>query len=435
VEAVTDLPAFEVDGERFVQPDFSGRGLANIAPSVLGLLAPRAHDGRLPQLDRTVLPDGLTEGVRRVVLIVADGLGHHQLLREVAAGNAPNLGELIERAGAVEDGVCYQPLTSVFPTTTVAALGSVNSAVTPKDHGLLGYTLYLPEFSMVAEMIRWGPLNRRVSFTDAEFGSVPEQFLWSETMYGRLQAAGVSRTFAVNPVGFAGTALTRMLHKGATYRGYVATSSMEALVTRLLGEDLEAPTYVYAYWPTVDTIAHVVGPLTEEHSAEVCAFDVNFGRLVRRLPGDGRTLVLLTADHGHIDTEPGERVSLADHSELLGMLRVPPAGERRAVYLHPLAGALGDVQGYVRERLGDVAVAVMRDEAVGLGLFGPGELPERAAARIGEVLVFPRRNLHITTPIEPAEGASPLPAPPVFRGLHGGLTEDEALVPLLALRA
>jgi hypothetical protein len=226
-----------------------------------------------------------------------------------------------------------------------------------------------------------------------------------------------------------------MLHKGATYRGYVATSSLEALVTRLLAEDLDARTYVYAYWPTIDTISHVVGSLTEEHSAEVYAFDANFGRLVRRLPGDGRTLLLLTADHGHIDTEPTEQVSLADHAALLRMLRVPPAGERRAVYLHPREGAQRDVQQYVNERLGDVAVSATRDEAVTHGLFGPGELPERAAARIGEVIVFPRRNLHIVTPIEPPEGAPQLPPPPVFRGLHGGLTEDEALVPLLALRA
>src|SRR4029453_19415415 len=100
----------------------------------------------------------------------------------------------------------------------------------------LGYTLYLPDFGMVAEMIRWGPLNRRVSFTDPEFGHAPESFFWAETVYARLQEAGVRRTFAVNPVHFAGTALTRMLHQRATYAGYIATSSLEPIVTRLLVE-------------------------------------------------------------------------------------------------------------------------------------------------------------------------------------------------------
>jgi hypothetical protein len=31
---VQALPTFELDGERFVRPDFGGRGLANVAPTV-----------------------------------------------------------------------------------------------------------------------------------------------------------------------------------------------------------------------------------------------------------------------------------------------------------------------------------------------------------------------------------------------------------------
>ena len=112
----------------------------------------------------------------------------------------------------------YTAITSVFPTTTVAALGSLNSGEAPVGHGLLGYTLHLAEFGTVAEMVRWGPLGQCGSFTDPEHGSAnPEQFFWAETLYRRLQAAGVARTVAVNPSSFAGTALTRMLHQGAEY--------------------------------------------------------------------------------------------------------------------------------------------------------------------------------------------------------------------------
>ena len=425
-----ELPRFDLDGESFVRPDFAGRGLANVAPTVMNLLAPKSADGvGLPPLDASVLPEPLTSGITTVLLIVADGLGHLQLQREIAAGNAPNLGELIERASGGDESVAYNPITSVFPTTTVAALGSVNSGVAPTGHGLLGYTIYLPEFDTVAEMIRWGPLNRRVSFSDPEFGKAPESFFWADTMYARLQAAGVRRTFAVNPVGFSGTALTRMLHQHATYAGYVATSSLGPIVKRIL-EDSSETTYVYAYWPTVDTIAHVIGPLTPEHSAEVAGFDFQVGRLLRSLPARGRTLVLLTADHGHVDTVPDEAIQFADHPDLLAMLRVTPAGERRAVYLHPKPGAMLEVVSYARERLREVAPVMLRDDAVALGLFGPGQLSERAAARIGEVLLFPRGRLQMIAPTESQDGYPPK----VFRGLHGGLTSDEAVVPLLALR-
>jgi hypothetical protein len=429
VQTHAEVRHFELDGESFVMPDFAGRGLANVAPTILQVLAPRAEGALdLPPLDRNVLPESLTGGVGTVVLVVADGLGHLQLCREIEAGNAPNLGALVARAQTNDPCVSYTPISSVFPTTTVAALGSVNSGVAPARHGLLGYTLYLPEFDMVAEMIRWGPINRRVSFSDPEFGKVPEAFFGAETMYARLHAAGVERTFAVNPGGFSGTALTRMLHQHATYAGYVATSSMPSIVSRIVHASLEA-TYVYTYWPTVDTIAHVIGPLTPEHSGEVAGYDFQFGRLLETLRDRDDTLVLLVADHGHVDTEPNEAISFAGHPELLEMLKVIPAGERRAVYLYPKPGAAHEVLAYARERLRDVAPAMLRDDAVELGLFGPGELGERAAGRIGEVLLFPRGRLQLAPPVEYAEAPQR-----VFRGLHGGLTADEALVPLLAVR-
>jgi hypothetical protein len=427
-----DLAHFGLDGESFVLPDFAGRGLANIAPTVLQLLAPdSAEKLALPPLDASVLPPALIQDVKTVVLVIADGLGHLQLEREIAAGNAPNLAELIARAAHADPCVAYSPITSVFPTTTVAALGSVNSGVAPSEHGLLAYTLFLPEFDMVAEMIRWGPLNRRVSFADPEFGKSPEEFFWARTTYARLHKAGVDRTFAVNPSGFSGTALTRMLHQQATYAGYVSTSSLTPIVSRIVHESAE-PTYVYAYWPTVDTVAHVVGPLTPEHASEVAGFDFQFGRLLRALADRHDTLVLLSADHGHVDTRPEDGVNFADHPELLAMLRTLPAGERRVVYLHPREGATANVADYTRDKLHDVAATLLRDDAVELGLLGPGELSERAAGRIGEVLLFPRGARQLVTPIEGPDG-KPVKQP-TFRGLHGGLTPEEAIVPLLAVR-
>ena len=429
MQTAVQTTTFDLDGERFVLPDFDGYGLANVAPTIIKLLAPGA-ELELPPLAGDALPPALTDGVKTIVLVVADGFGFGQLEREAAAGNAPNLRALVDRPD-----VAFSAITSVFPTTTVAALGSVNSAVAPSHHGLLGYTLYLSEFNMLGEMIRWGPLNRRGSFADSDFmestGCTPERFFWAQTVYQQLQAQGIERTFAVNPQHFTGTSLTRMLHQGSIYDGYVSTSSLQPIVARLVDES-RTPTYIYAYWPTIDTIAHVVGPLTPEHSAEVAGFDFQFGRLVASLPSRGDTLVLMTADHGHIDSAPEFSVMLADHPELLAMLRVGPAGERRALYLHPLPGMVADVAAYTRENLRDVAATMLRSDAVEVGLFGPGPLSERAAERIGEVILFPRRNLGLVAPLEMADGS---PARnPAFRGMHGGLTPDEALVPLLALR-
>src|SRR5437016_1044417 len=104
---VADQPSFDLDGERFVRPDFAGRGLANLAPTVLRLLAPTAAPIDLPPLDHGIVPESMTAGIKKVVVIVADGLGHLQFQREIAAGNAPHLAELLARAASGTESISY----------------------------------------------------------------------------------------------------------------------------------------------------------------------------------------------------------------------------------------------------------------------------------------------------------------------------------------
>src|SRR5205085_7744819 len=121
------------------------------------------------------------------------------------------------------------------------------------------------------------------------------------------------------------TALTRMLHQGATYTGYPVPSALAAEVPRLLRERRGQPTYVYGYWSSVDHVGHVRGPLSEEHDAEVAALDSTLGLLLRWLPQDGRTLLLVTADHGQMSTSQHEQVKLEHYPQVLALLRAQPA--------------------------------------------------------------------------------------------------------------
>lgn len=433
----SDLPAFEAEGERFVQPRYDGLGLANLGPTILRQLLGRDPGLSLPPLAPAALPPALTQGVQAVVLLVADGLGHLQLVREMARGNAPTFTRLLQAAERSDEGIHYATLTSVFPTTTVAALGSLSTAVVPAEHGLLGYTALLEEPAGVAELIRWGPVERRGSFADADLGGhSPEAFLWSPTIHQHLASAGIERSFAVNPRAFADTPLTRMLHQGARQQGYVAPSALAAIVPRLLRDEASGPLYIFAYWSTVDSVTHVLGPDSDEHAEEVAVADHLLGRLLARLPDRGDTLLLFTADHGHVGTSVSEQVLLNQYPDLLALLRAYPAGERRATYLYAQPGQQERVEAYARERLGEVAVVVSRHEAERRGLFGPVPLSPRASARIGDVLLLPRRNLQLyfQPPVEHVPRPLRLPEPPAFQGLHGGLSPEETLVPLLAIR-
>ena len=86
--------------------------------------------------------------------------------------------------------------------------------------------------------------------------------------------------------------------------------------------------------------------------------------------------------------------------------------------------SLDDVDAVVRRwrtELGERAWVVTREEALDAGWFGPTD--RRMAGRIGDVLVVMRTDWAVMTRSQPREFG--------LIGMHGALTEQEMLVPVL----
>jgi hypothetical protein len=109
-----------------------------------------------------------------------------------------------------------------------------------------------------------------------------------------------------------------------------------------------------------------------------------------------------------------------DEPGLLGSVRVL-AGEGRLRQLYTAPGDAEAVLARWRERLGDRAWVVTRDEAFAAGWFGARN--PQLAERFGDVLVAMRDDGAVMTNALPKELS--------LVGMHGSLTPDEMLVPLL----
>lgn len=401
-------------GAGFVLPDYAGGSLVNLAASILDAFGARREEDPPPVRD---LDPALLRDARVLVLVLVDGLGELQLRRLAAAGITPHLADLRARDGRV--------LTSIFPSSTVSALGSLDTARPPAAHGLVGFTHWLEEFGTVAQMLRWGPADRTASFAEAPYSADPRGFVPVETLDARLARAGAAR-FLVQPATFKDSPLVRMLSPDATYVAYVATSSAAIAVRRLL----EARpwgggrAFLFVYWPTLDTVTHALGPASLEHDAEARAVDALLvAPLVERVGGDA--VFLLTADHGHVALDPAEAVRFEAHPELLALLRYPPAGEPRVAFLAPRDGSYERVRAYCALRFPD-ALCVDAREALAAGLYGAPVAPV-TPSRTGELLLLAtgRRQYRYRFSAEALD---------VHLGSHGGLSPEEMLVPLLAWR-
>jgi predicted AlkP superfamily pyrophosphatase or phosphodiesterase len=417
------MPAALLDRLRtrgFVLPDYDGGGLLNVAASMLEILGARDPSDYSPLRD---LDPDLRRGVRQVLVVLADGLGLRQLHALCASGAVPFLGSLIARAERRE-GVQLIEARTIFPSTTAAAITTLNTARTPQEHGNLAYFVWLEEFAQVTQMLRWGPgVTRRGSYFD-DRSLDPRDYARVASVHARLRARG-GTSYVVEPETFRNEAMTRMHAAEASYRGYFLPSAMgvrlrELLETRPWGD---RPAYVYAYWAGIDTVAHLHGPGSAEEAAEAALFDLDLARsLADREAGD--TLVFLTADHGHARTDPDRLIDLEGDQQLRALLRNPIAGEPRCVFLHTDDAA--KVKEHLARRYPETFFVFDRDEGIAAGLFGRGSA-ELARRRVGEVcaLVADDRAANIVR----VEGQ-------VFRhrGSHGGMTEAEMVIPILAWR-
>jgi hypothetical protein len=289
--------------------------------------------------------------------------------------------------------------------------------------------VYLEEMGEAAELARWGPAAGRGSYQDAARGGHdPVAFLARPSVYQGLAAAGV-RSAVVAPVALQGSGLSAMLFAGASFAGYRAPSSLPVLVERLLdGRPAGTRLHVHAYWEVLDGIGHHHGPGSPEHREELATLDFTLGRWLARRRRRGDVLLLVTADHGHVPTDPARTVRLDEERELLADLASPPTGERRLAYLHARPARLAAVRAYCAQRLAGVAEALDPDEAFDRGLFGPGPVALAARRRAGDLLLLARGDRQLVVPYR---AASP---PPLFAGNHGGLDPREMVVPLLAIR-
>jgi len=401
----------------FVMPDYEGGGLLNVPATVLDVLGAR-EEGDAPPLSG--LDPALREGVRQVVVVLADGLGWWQLELLCERGTTPFLAELRERARR-RDRAQLLEATTVFPSTTAAAITTMNTGRTPLEHGNIAYFVWLEEFAQVTAMLRWGPaVTRRGSYFD-DPGVDPLRYVLVPSIHARLRERGIS-SVVIEPEMFRGEAMTRMHAAEASFVGYVLPSSMGVRLRGLL--DSPRPSYVYAYWAGIDTASHLYGPRSEEAAMEAALFDLD----LRRALGDrraGDTLVLLTADHGHAATDPDKMLDIVGDDELRALLRNPPAGEPRLVFLHTDRPEL--VREHLQRKWPGLMTLLDRDELIDAGLFGRGD-GATARRRIGEVVALFDRDLSAS--IVKVEGQTLR-----HRGSHGGMTADEMRIPVLAWRA
>ena len=403
----------------FVYPAYSDLSLVNIPATLLKLFDIRIpHHAPLPD----ALTEGQTEGVRKVILFLVDALGYNQL-RSVLASE-PNLiiNELISRGR-------FSPLTSIFPSTTVAALTSLSTGLTPQEHGILGFHLFLREYATVADMIGFTPIHDGEHGRLLRMGLEPQKFLRAETLGQRLANAGIPSYVLIKSM-FKESPLSKMLYNGAkAVHGFVNSSDMFVTLKRLVTQNPDERSCIMVYWDAIDSISHAYGPNSEAFAAEVRNLSYSLEReFMEQVDSQisGTTLLILTADHGQVTVPDNRLVRVDRHAKIRDNLLLPPTGDFRAAYLYAKQGKLDVLRAYLDDQLSDQMVAIPSSKALSSGLWGYGDIHPEVPERMGNLVAIMRENYAFYSSVKEK--------PYYTGGKHGGLTPDEMLIPFLCVR-
>jgi hypothetical protein len=381
-------------------PDYEGGSIVNLMRSLGDACGAASPPFPYPPLREAKV--SLRKTARNIVLLVIDGLGYDYLQRHGAGGH-------LQRH-------LQACLTSVFPSTTASAVTTYLSGLAPQQHALTGWHMYFSELDAIAAVL---PLSPR---GDGAFDAPPGML--SRRLFGHAPFTEriARRSVFVSPQDIAGSEFN-LYHSGrAAVRGYKTLAELFGQIAAAIREAV-MPSYLYAYYPKLDALAHLHGVASPQVAARFAALDEAFGAFLSAIAGSD-TLVLACADHGFIDSPPGRQIDLAQHPDLAATLAHPLCGERRVVYCYVRPGQAARFEDYVATHLGHCLDAFPSRSLIAQGWFGPGAADPRLAGRIGDYVLVMRDDWTLLDRVAGEKQHRQI-------GVHGGVSADEMLVPLV----
>ena len=362
-------------------PNYS-ESIVNLSNSLRRHYGCEAYHETLPVLDEAL--DG--QFCKHVILLVLDGLGQAQL-------------EDFLPEGAFLRRHWTRSISSVFPSTTVAAITAIETGLTPAETGWLGWCQWFEELGAVVDMFSGRDSQRKDEYFHKPNPGptyMPKRFLWDDiTQTGQAQGHCL--------MGF----------------GPGRYKSPRDMVRRLLKigrEDGRQFTYCYCGEP--DTVLHMQGN-GRKSRREIKQLNRACARLARKMRN---TLLIVTADHGHADIT--RYMDVNEHPALLDTLRCGVDIESRAMGCRVKPGRALDFIREARAAFGDDTEILSRGDMLRLKLFGnlddEKEYP-RLLARMPDFLLLPPPGALICRRDGQRE----------FKSAHAGLDPREMEVPVI----
>ena len=383
------------------KPDYTGGGLINLVASIESALGKTPKYQPLRHLDLSGL-----KGSRNIVLMIMDGLGYDFVM---GYGKGTVLHEHLKGK-----------MTSVFPSSTSAAIPTIFTGLSPQEHGMTGWFMYLREFDCqviplpyvlrsdktrsleklkaIQEMFNIKPLADRLAIE-------PYVLQWSKILNSGFSVVSSGKSERI---------------------GYKSLRGYFEAIKRVIGSHKRRK-FICAYYPRHDSLCHRYGSTSKKVLDHFRELAQRLSSFLDSLEGTN-TIVIITADHGMIDVYPSTRIDMEDHPKLKRMLAQPLCGEHRFAYAYIKPSKEKDFERYVRTKLTQCCEIFRSDDLLKKGYFGRFNIHKEMRNRIGDYVLIMKDHYGIYDRLAHEKKND------YNLGDHGGLSKEELYVPLIVVK-
>ena len=352
-----------------------------------------------PHPSLKILDEKLTKKYKNIILLILDGMGS-RLLENISP-----------KGYFKQNQIDY--ITSVYPSTTTAALTTYYSGKPPYETGWIAWSQYFKEYGRTIDMFshKESYLGERLDYTRL---NIFEGLMNYVAVFEMIEKASPHiKAYEITP-----------LYSERRSKRTLTADNFDELIDHInaLCQTTDEK-FIMAYCDNPDSLLHKYGTSSEEAYSFIETAQEKISQLYTELPED--TLLIISADHGHKDIE--KCYSLLDYPEIQECLILPAYLESRVIAFWVKENMKKEFEERFNKVFKKEFWLLTKEEFLNKNFLGFGQKHPKIDDFVGNYIALSTSSSIIRIESFLAEGKT------IKKSTHCGLSKEEMEVPLIVI--
>ena len=365
--------------------------ITNVACSILKYFKCEYYHKTIPILDEILYK----KNPNNVILILFDGLGSR------------NLDKLLDKNSFLLKNRIKE-ITSVFPSTTTSSTLSIQTGLNPSEHGYLGWSNYISPIDTIIQLFFYVEKGKTPKDEkNKNFVKIKQDFLSPKKLVDIIKEKNCD-TYTISPY--------------EESNKYKTLNQMFNKIKEKLEIKSSKKKFMYVYNTEPDSTMHIKGCDSNESKKLIIERSNKLEEFFNKNI-DKETIVIITADHGHINCE---NIFLKNYSDIKELMEKNIYIENRCPMFKIKEGKKDLFKELFNKYFGEYFYLLSNEEIKNKKIFGNINYKENELFNdsLGDFIGINKNNNNKAL-LDDNDF--------IMKSAHGGISDDEIYIPLIVL--